>query len=341
MELAPALEVPWKPTNEISLEFFMNIQKFDKYLLIGTANRWLGYLARRSLYGKAALASIGMAALISSTSLTEFFITELVKPNLPIHAASANCAVFSPDLLKFILSLLFLCLSIYWVGMAYKDQKTRAAASELIFEKNTAKIVEIGPSRVHAFCGSITHISGIEIVVTSENTDLDLGSMTGTSVSGRIRDLAAKRSAMGEVATDNLGNFISAWKTSVQKFSNFSLGHCVICNETYEAAAKGIKTIIFAVAIKKNSDGTSIIDETAIHKIIGIAIDTAVSTGQPTLFIPVFGLGSGNTSQGSAIKMTTNAVKQKLSSTNSSIDVYVGVYRLSDLTELCMSLKRS
>ena len=37
------------------------------------------------------------------------------------------------------------------------------------------------------------------------------------------------------------------------------------------------------------------------------------------------------------IKMTTNAVKQKLTHTNTTVDVYLGVYRMDDLTELCMS----
>ena len=310
-------------------------------MLIGVANRVVKYFTSRSLYGKSALAAIAMVGAINATSVYELFITEILKPSLFKTPDADNCSVFGPDQSKLLLSLFLLSLAFYWVRMAGKAQKMRAEADELVFEKHTGLIGEIGSSRVHAFCGSITHISGIDIVVTSENTDLNLGSVAGTSVSGRVRDMAATRSATGEIVIDNIANFIQAWKASANKFANFPLGHYIVCSDPYEAASKGIKTIIFAIAIKKNSDGTSTIDEAAINKIVCAAIDTAISKNQRSLFIPVFGLGSGNSQQRSAINVTTRAVKAKLGSITSSMDVYLGVYRIDDLTELCMSINQS
>jgi len=319
----------------------MKIKEFDKYLIIGIANRLVKYFTSRSLYGKAALSAIAMVGVISSTSLAELFITEVVKPVFSPAPDPADCAVFGAEQSKLLLCLLLLLMAAYWVRMAYKDQKTRLEAGKLVFEKNTAQIAQIGRSRVFAFCGSVTHISGIDIVVTSENTDLNLGSMAGTSVSGRIRSLAAKRSATGEVIKDNIAKFVEKWKTSQKKFANFPLGHCIETSSPYEAAALGIKTIILAVAIKKNADGTSTIDEAAINTIVGMVVDTAIRKNQPTLFVPVFGLGSGNSQQSSAIRITTNAVKAKLSATNGAVDIYLGVYRIDDLAELCMTMNRS
>ena len=208
-----------------------------------------------------------------------------------------------------------------------------------MFDVNTAEIAKIGNSRVHAFCGSVTNIANIDIVVTSENTDLSTASTTSTSVSGRIRDMAAERSATGEIVTDHINEFMQNWKNANQKFSNFPLGTCVICDDAFRAADHGVKTIIFAVGIRKNFDGTSTIEAAAISNIVKIAIDTAVNKDQRTVFIPVFGLGSGNTPTRAAIKYTVDAVKSKLTNTAVSVDVYIGVYRLNDLVELCMRIK--
>lgn len=314
----------------------MRIKNTEKYLMLGVLNRLVGYFTGRSLYGKAAVAMIGALTVINSTSVFELFVTEVVKPVFLVNQASANSSSLGPDQLKFALSLLLLAVTVYWVGMAGKERRAKIENSKLIFEKNTLEIGEIGRSRVHAFCGSVTHISGIEIVVTSENTDLNLGSINGTSVSGRIRHLAASWNAMGQLAKDNLEDFIRNWKTRHQR-GNFPLGYCVVSSNPYQAASKGIKTIIFAVAIQKNADGTSTIDEAAINRIVDKAVDTAISLGQRTLFIPIFGLGSGNIQQRKALKITTNAVKEKLNSTTGSVDVYLGVYRMDDLIELCMS----
>lgn len=314
----------------------MRIKNTDKYLLVGLLNRVVGYFTGRSLYGKAALAMIGAITVINSTSVFELFVTEVLKPIFMVNQASTGSTPFGQDQLKFALSLLLLSVTVYWVGMAGKERRAKIENSKLVFEKNTLEIGEIGQSRVHVFCGSVTHISGIELVVTSENTQLDLGSIDGTSVSGRIRHMAATWNAMGQLVKDNLDDFIRNWKARRQ-LGDFPLGCCVVSSNPYGAASKGIKTIILAVAIRKNSDGTSTSDEAAIQKIVDTAVDTAVSMGQTTLFIPVFGLGSGNVQQRKAIKMTTNAVKQKLAHTNTTVDVYLGVYRMDDLTELCMS----
>lgn len=312
----------------------MKLQNFNLYLIINIANRALNRFFNRCLYAKFAFGLLVLTGTIGTK--TWFDVALAVVDKLPgEESARPAFGTTAVDVFNFILALITLGLAIYFIRISEKNRKFRAESAALIFDNNTAEIARIGQSRVHAFCGSITQISDIDIVVTSENTDLNLGSPTGTSVSGRIRSLAATRSPTGTITKDNLGDFILQWKAVNQQTDNFPLGLCIECGQPYAAASKNIKTIIFAVAIRKNQDGTSTIDDRAISQIISYAVDTAIRKNQKSVFIPIFGLGSGNTAQARAIASTTNAVKAELLRTNESLDIYLGVYRIDDLDQLC------
>ena len=76
----------------------------------------------------------------------------------------------------------------------------------LIDSKTISAPAMVGNSKIYCYCGSVMAISGIEVVVTSENTNLHLGSISGTSVSGRIRRLSASFNSDGTLHIDHLQN---------------------------------------------------------------------------------------------------------------------------------------
>lgn len=303
-------------------------------------DRALKHYVSRCLHGRAAFALFLTSAAIVSPSAYDVALA--LTDKLPaLDPARPTASILNSTVLNFVLALITLSLAVYFIHLSEKKRKSSVEGKTLVFNKNTAEIASIGQSKVHAFCGSITQASDIDIVVTSENTDLDLGTSTGTSVSGRMRSMAATRNPAGDVVRDNLGEFIRQWKLSRRKADNFQLGFCLECDSPYEAARINIRTIIFAVAIRKNQDGMSTIDEQAINEIVKFAIDTAVRKGEKSIFIPVFGLGSGNAEQAKAIAATTNAVKGQLQHTTSTLDIYLGVYRADDLIQLCASIART
>lgn len=212
--------------------------------------------------------------------------------------------------------------------------------SELIYDKTISCAYPIGRSEVFCYSGSVTQVSGIDAVVTSEDTDLSLGGRTGTSVSGRIRKMAASYADDGSLVRDNLDEFIRAWKETNGRYAEFPLGTCVITDNPYEAKSYGVRSIIFAVAIRKTPSRIAAIDRAAIDKIVLFSINSCIERGYGSIFIPVFGLGSGNVSRKEAITATVNAVSRVLSEGGCNIRVYIGVYRFGDLVRLAWMLAK-
>ena len=300
----------------------------------------MNFYLSRSLYGRAAFALIGAATVITSTSLLDVAwrvferTTEKGEPAKIFNLASQ-------ETLPFIFSGCLILLATYFIKKAEDSKTRRIEENRLIFETKSAEIAKVSSSRIHVYCGSVTEITNISVIVTSENSDLNLGSISGTSVSGRMRSLAATRSVCGEVTQDNLEKFINNWKVKNNKYSNFNLGTCLLCDSPYQAATIGIEKIIFAVGIQKNPSGVATITEESIRKIVSFSFDAAVSGGHASVFLPIFGLGSGNVPQAAAIKATVDAVVTKLRSSTSSLDIYLGVYRFDDLSKLCLYLSHS
>jgi hypothetical protein len=210
-------------------------------------------------------------------------------------------------------------------------------AKEFIFDKKIYGPFLIGKSRVYCYSGSVTQISDIDVVVTSEDTDLNLGGLSRTSVSGRIRHMAATHGVSG-VLSDNLSDWIQSWKKSVGKFSEFSLGTVVPLNEAFCAASWGIKAIIFAVALRKNPSRVGSIDKAAIDKIVDSSIRFTIANGYKSIFIPVFGLGSGNVPAKIAIDYTLTSVCGYLKSGGYDLDLYIGVYTFPDTMSVTTNL---
>ncbi|MGE7958550.1 hypothetical protein ACQKQA_18520 [Pseudomonas sp. NPDC089530] len=232
---------------------------------------------------------------------------------------------------------IFFVFSLFFLALAKIDQ--RKIKPEKI--NSTKKIVghwKLGASNIHCYNGDITEISEADIIITSEDTGLELGSITGTSVSGRVRRLAATFHKTQEIKKDNLADFISEWKTQNGKMSNFELGTCIPC-PAFEAINNNVKKIITAVAIQKNQDKTTTIQDTALTRIIKFAFSVAKEENHKSIFIPVFALGSGNLSPDETINSTINAIKSAYESFSTPFDIYIGTYRDSDLVELITQLQ--
>ena len=64
-----------------------------------------------------------------------------------------------------------------------------------------------------------------------------------------------------------------------------------------------------------------------------------VRQGYRSIFIPIFGLGSGRIPSSRAISFTVNAVKTHLPKFNEEIRLYLGVYREEDKVDLILKLR--
>lgn len=201
---------------------------------------------------------------------------------------------------------------------------------QLVDSKKISPPFLLGSSKIYVYCGSIMAISNIDVVITSENTNLNLGSINGTSVSGRIRRLAASFNSDGTVASDNIKKNIDLWISSQPHAGPYVLGTCIF-SESFNASSAGIKRIIHAAAINKGDSGINIIEESANRMILIKAIDHCIENNFSSIFIPIFGLGSGRLTQDEAISKTIDPLVQKLNElTDQSFDIYIGTYKISD-----------
>ena len=258
-------------------------------------------------------------------------VTPFWQQTLEAAAATFELKPTSGPIPSIISGIAFLILAILFAEIS---RRTGGAATRepLVDTKAISEPIIIGKSKLHCYCGSIMGLTEAEILVTSENRYLKLGGIDGTSVSGRARRLAASFRIDGSLSTDPLEDFLEKWKESQQHAGPYQLGTTVV-SPPYNACAAGIKYIIHAVALEKRDDGVNLIDEQSIRKIIQSTIDQCVNFSCKSVFIPIFGLGSGRLSAEETISKTVIPIIEAIKSNDVDLDIYLGTYRLTDAAQ--------
>ncbi|KQT43818.1 MULTISPECIES: hypothetical protein [unclassified Methylophilus] len=200
--------------------------------------------------------------------------------------------------------------------------------------------VTAGNSRVYCYCGSLLGVLNIDVIVASENKDFDIASLSSTSVSGRVRRLAASFDASGGLIEDSLGDYINKKKKDLPYSGPYRLGQCFV-SPPFAAYSRGVKAIVHAVAIEKRGSGVVLIEEAANREIIEFAINYCNTNHLNSIFIPVFGLGSGQLQADESIRQTLSPLISILKSSSAAVDVYIGTYRNSDAALVSAFLLRN
>ncbi|QFY42996.1 hypothetical protein F6R98_10525 [Candidatus Methylospira mobilis] len=222
---------------------------------------------------------------------------------------------------------IFLLLS-FLFGSISQRHSTQQRES-LVDTKSLSGPISIGQAQVYCYCGSVLAMSNIDVVITSENRDLHLGSINGTSVSGRIRRLAASYNSDGTLSADHLLNHTIQWKSNQHHKGPYRLGQCIV-SPPFNAKRRGIKSIVHAITLEKRDSGLNIVEESANREVIDFVIKHCNVQQYSSFFLPIFGLGSGGLSRDDAISRTLTPLIAKLRTTAAPLSVYVGTYRLSD-----------
>ncbi|WP_426697716.1 hypothetical protein ACP6EV_06455 [Aeromonas hydrophila] len=279
-----------------------------------------------SVFSRLAVTSL----LCCCASLTTPLWQTLIELTLSIKSNEINSILVA----LFFLSLTFL------FSFLSKKYEINANKENIINSNTVCKAITIGNSKIFSYCGSIIGISGVDVIVTSENKDLTLGSMHGTSVSGRVRRLAASFNIDGTIASDPLNEFIQDWKLSVHNLGPYKLGTTIIA-PAFNASSRDIRSLCLAVALEKKDTGDNLIDENAIKDIIEFVSIYCIKNSFNSIFIPVFGLGSGNISQDVAINATVNSIVDVIRDKNLSLSFYVGTYRTIDSLKLITTVMKN
>lgn len=104
-------------------------------------------------------------------------------------------------------------------------------------------------ARIEILCGSIENLSDIDVVVSSENTDLQMARYYDTSMSGLLRYLDATKGMDGHVRDDNLNTTLLRTITEEQVKLPVGAG-AVIPSPTTELAKRGIRFVFHLASVK-------------------------------------------------------------------------------------------
>lgn len=285
---------------------------------------------KQNILGRIALLLVGGS--VSVALLQTPFIEWLCSKLFDYVLDQNNTSSFWPPFSFYLLLFSGLALGFYTHKL---DKSKRVNLVDNVTKSGSFKIKN---SNVCCFLGSVENISDIDVVVTSENTNLDLGSISGTSVSGRIRKMAASFDDKNTLVSDHLDDFITDWKKR-HGLGPFTKGRCIV-SPSFNAKQNGIKSIVHAIAIEKNAGKPANIDSSAIKTIVNFSIHHTLNNSYNSVFIPVFGLGSGQVEQEDAINYTLDAIKSSLDNIDKGITVYIGVYKTDDSFALIKQLAR-
>lgn len=214
--------------------------------------------------------------------------------------------------------------------------------NKIVNELNLDKIINYKNINIFSYFGSIEDVNDIQVIVTSENSDLELASFSSTSISGRVRNMASSKNDIGNIISDPLHENIVSFKNEHNKYNDFNLGTC-ITSQPLNLQKYGVKCVIHAIAIKKNIDNTVSYDNLAIKKIISHSIEHCINNSFESIFIPIFGIGSAQQDPTYLINKQLESIKSVLdhelmnAPSTLSLNIYLGVYRELD----CLFLKKT
>lgn len=232
----------------------------------------------------------------------------------------------------------FLVLSVVFAWLSARYTLRHIAYEALITTPETHPAGRVGKADVHIFCGSVVQLRNVDVAVSSENQNLNLGSLSGTSVSGRLRRLAAEVDEHGRLQFDYVDEKVREWKREQGHGGPYSLGTTIALHPP-RLAEHGLVVHLLAVSLNK-ADGGNRIDESANRRIIESALEVCSAEGYSSLFIPVFGLGSGKIDRTTAINAFVPPLVACLRTYDQSLDIYVGTYRISDASQCLATIIR-
>ncbi|QKJ66325.1 hypothetical protein HQN60_06190 [Deefgea piscis] len=305
-------------------------------------NRWLVLSTRKNGYFMAANSLFGIAIILIPFA-HESFQELIAKIIIEIACSNWNFACEIKPIVNNsqqiyvligIISCILTGLYLYHKGQTPPKNKPN--------KRITPQIDPIGSNnnvKLFSYCGSILHINNIEVVVTSENQWLNIG--TGESMSSRIRILSSEKDEKGQTIICHIEKEINYWKKN-KGIGPYQTGETIEIKaaKNTDAYARGVRHTIHAVALKKCSEtGEKKISETTNKKIIDKCLKFCEANNISSIFIPIFGLGAGEIDEELAIPATINPIINGMKEYSNNLDVYFGTYREGDAEKVKMYLE--
>lgn len=291
---------------------------------------------------------LGLAyTLLSLIDKNEYLISIAKKLDiiLPDYAKSITLLIFEKHTLTTAILILLIFLAVTIISLLILIKIPPSPAIKITNKVSIKKIKTLEKVNILSYFGSITDIKNkknVQVIVTSENSNLELASISSTSMSGRVREMATTKDIDGNITSDPLNEEIIKYKEN-KRTTSFALGTCVSSTST-ELEKYGVEKVIHAVSINKNNDNTIDYSDSAIEKIISYSIRNCIEKSFDSLFIPIFGIGSAQQLPEELIDKQLKSLKlvldNEINNITKPLNIYLGVYRELDYLHLRRSMAK-
>jgi O-acetyl-ADP-ribose deacetylase (regulator of RNase III) len=170
---------------------------------------------------------------------------------------------------------------------------------------------------VHALLVEL--LSGVDIVVSSENIYLELSKTFQHTVSGSLRRAAAARGPAGEIVADPLAVEVAAWMADQGRQGLPVRPGTVVATSTGELSQQGIRRIYHAAVAEPQRDGTGYqvsleVVSTAVRNIFDLAERERPLFEPPltSICFPLLGAGRGGLTEETSIRWLWWSICQAL-----------------------------
>jgi len=201
------------------------------------------------------------------------------------------------------------------------------------------------PVTVHA--GPVEGLTGIDILVSSENTMLEPAKPFKSSLSARIRAAAARRDESGMIIDDVVVDGLTAWMRAHGRFGLPVEPGRVAWTEAGELARHGIRRIYHAaVACPVSNSNDYQVDLEGIFRAVrtcfALGRQQRVETSLPlrSICFPLFGAGRGGLDPGQSLAWSWPAMRQELTA-DPSWELHLSTWRPSETAAVLRELLRS
>lgn len=279
------------------------------------------YFSKKNIYYKLAFASLPLIGISISPNIMESIVFFFLSNKCPEEKGFYS---FIPFFITIALTLFF----------AHKANQVSDSSLDVIQNDiSIQEIIKFNHIQLFSFQGSILNLSkenSIEVIVSSENSMLLLGDINGPSLSGKLRRLVATFNQDASLQSDNLFNYINSLKQSKQ-YRNVPLKlGATITNTKCVPRYLGVKAILHAITLHKESTGEIHMSSIANRKIIHDVLSLCKTSQYKSVLIPIFGIGSGKQEIDKAIHETVNALYEELKNENYKLKIYIATYRIRD-----------
>ncbi len=150
---------------------------------------------------------ISSTAFIGGETIKEYIIKSLLDYSLE---SRVNI------LPSYIIGFIFIFLTFVFAYLGIKKERNIITNEKYNHGKKIKYIASNNNNEIFIFNGSIFNIDNeVELIVSSENNELNLGNISGNSISGRLRNMAAIFDKNDIILEDPISKFITNWKKKI------------------------------------------------------------------------------------------------------------------------------